>query len=100
GIVEGKLLVDLAYDEDSTAEVDANFVMTGSGGLVEVQGTAEGRTFQRRDLNRMLDAAWDAIQQINRVQARAIATLGGRASSARRSRSVRQVGTRRAASRR
>jgi len=49
--------------------------MTGSGGLVEVQGTAEGRTFARRDLNRMLDAAWDAIQHINQLQARAIASV-------------------------
>jgi ribonuclease PH len=46
--------------------------MTGSGGLVEVQGTAEGRTFARRDLTRMLDAAWDAIGRINQAQARAV----------------------------
>ncbi len=75
GLVDGELLVDLAYAEDSRAEVDANFVMTGSGGLVEVQGTAEGRTFGRRDLDRMLEAAWQAIQQINRLQERAIATF-------------------------
>jgi ribonuclease PH len=73
GIVGRELLVDLAYTEDSRAEVDANFVMTGSGGIVEVQGTAEGRTFARRDLNRMVDAAWSAIQEINRLQAKAIA---------------------------
>lgn len=75
GLVDGELLVDLAYSEDSRAEVDANFVMTGSGGLVEVQGTAEGRTFSRRDLDRMLEAAWQAIQQINRLQTQAIATF-------------------------
>ena len=75
GIVGRDLLVDLAYTEDSRAEVDANFVMTGSGGIVEVQGTAEGRTFERRDLNRMLDAAWNAIADINRMQARAIASF-------------------------
>ena len=73
GIVRGELFVDLAYAEDSRAEVDANFVMTGSGGLVEVQGTAEGQTFARRDLSRMLDAAWRAIKRINAVQARALA---------------------------
>ena len=72
GIVRGEVLVDLAYAEDSRAEVDANFVMTGSGGLVEVQGTAEGQTFARRDLSRMLDAAWRAIKRIHAVQARAI----------------------------
>ena len=49
--------------------------MTGSGGIVEVQGTAEGRTFERRDLNRMLDAAWNAIADINRLQAKAIASF-------------------------
>lgn len=75
GIVGRDLLVDLAYTEDSRAEVDANFVMTGSGGIVEVQGTAEGRTFERRDLNRMLDAAWNAIADINRMQAKAIASF-------------------------
>jgi len=77
GIVGRDLLVDLAYTEDSRAEVDANFVMTGSGGIVEVQGTAEGRTFERRDLNRMLDAAWDAIAHIHHLQARAIASFAG-----------------------
>ena len=72
GLLDGSLLVDLAYDEDSRADVDANFVMTGSGGLVEVQGTAEGRTFARRDLTRMLEAAWGAIERINQAQARAV----------------------------
>jgi ribonuclease PH len=102
GIVDGELLVDLAYDEDSRAEVDANFVMTGSGGLIEVQGTAEGRTFERRDLNRMLDAAWDAIQRINRLQAEAIATFSGAAKRARRTparSSVRASAARRSAAR-
>jgi ribonuclease PH len=85
GIVDRELLVDLAYTEDSRAEVDANFVMTGSGGIVEVQGTAEGRTFARRDLNRMIDAAWGAIAEINRLQAKAIATF---APAARRGRAA------------
>jgi ribonuclease PH len=76
GLVGGELLVDLAYGEDSRAEVDANFVMTGSGGLVEVQGTAEGRTFTRDDLARMLAAAWQAIERVHRVQAKAIGSLG------------------------
>ena len=82
GIVDGELLVDLAYREDSRAEVDANFVMTGSGGLVEVQGTAEGRTFGRKDLDRMLDAAWKAIVGIQKLQKEAVAWgRGGHAPS-------------------
>lgn len=72
GLVDGEVLVDLAYAEDSRAEVDANFVMTGSGGLVEVQGTAEGRTFEREDLTQMLDAAWTAISGYNTLQERAL----------------------------
>ncbi|MFP6663501.1 MAG: ribonuclease PH [Deltaproteobacteria bacterium] len=72
GLVDGQLLVDLAYGEDSRAEVDANFVMTGSGGIVEVQGTAEGRTFSRRELNRMVDAAWNSIEEIKAIQMAAI----------------------------
>jgi len=83
GLLGRELLVDLAYTEDSRADVDANFVMTGSGGLVEVQGTAEGRTFARRDLNRMVDAAWEAIQHINRLQAKAIASFAAGKGSAR-----------------
>jgi len=85
GLVDGELLVDLAYGEDSRAEVDANFVMTGSGGLVEVQGTAEGRTFARDDLTRMLDSAWRAIARVHQIQEAAVASLRGkkRARSAR-----------------
>ena len=91
GIVGRELLVDLAYTEDSRAEVDANFVMTGSGGIVEVQGTAEGRTFERRDLNRMLDAAWRAIEEINRLQAKTLAGFGtGRRGGASRARAARR----------
>ncbi|MBM4267107.1 MAG: ribonuclease PH [Deltaproteobacteria bacterium] len=71
GLVDGELLVDLAYSEDSRAEVDANFVMTGSGGMVEVQGTAEGRVFDRADLGRMLDAAWSTISGFHALQRRA-----------------------------
>ncbi len=67
------MLVDLAYGEDSTAAVDANFVMTASGGLVEVQGTAEGEPFSRRELARMLDAAAAAIREINALQLKAAA---------------------------
>ncbi|RPJ40524.1 MAG: ribonuclease PH, partial [Deltaproteobacteria bacterium] len=57
GILRGKLHLDLNYQEDSRAEVDMNFVMTGSGGLVEVQGTAERNPFTPDDLNKMMAAA-------------------------------------------
>ncbi|MFM7142623.1 MAG: ribonuclease PH [Alphaproteobacteria bacterium] len=97
GLVDGERLVDLAYREDSRAEVDANFVMTGSGGLVEVQGTAEGRTFGRRDLDRMLDAAWKAISGIQRLQkaALAVGSVARVASGeAKRARAAGRAGTR------
>ncbi len=57
GIVDGELLLDLAYEEDVGAEVDMNVVMTGSGDLIEVQGTAEGKPFTREQLVGLLDLA-------------------------------------------
>ncbi len=54
GIVDGSLLLDLDYSEDSRAEVDMNVVMTGSGRFIEVQGTAEGLPFSRGELDEML----------------------------------------------
>jgi len=57
GIVDGAVLLDLCYEEDSRAEVDANVVMTADGNLVEVQATAEKATFTRRQMDQMLDAA-------------------------------------------
>src|SRR5579884_3271895 len=57
GYVDGELLLDLDYSEDSRAEVDFNIVLTGEGELVEVQGTAEGKPFSRTQLNGMLDLA-------------------------------------------
>jgi len=68
GIVGGNLKVDLCYEEDSSADVDMNIVMTASGKLVEVQGTAEGATFDRGTLNDMLDAAEQAIAAIIEIQ--------------------------------
>ncbi len=56
--------LDLAYDEDSTALVDMNVVMTGSGGLVEIQGTAEGMAFSREELDSFLDLAKEGIDQL------------------------------------
>ncbi len=68
GIVGKETLLDLDYAEDSNAEVDMNVVMTGSGQLVEVQATAEGRAYSREDLNRLLDFAKPAIDAIVQIQ--------------------------------
>ncbi len=70
GIVGGRILADLDYAEDSAAEVDMNVVMTGSGKLIEVQGTAEGAPFSRKELDRMLSAAGRACGEILRSQRR------------------------------
>ena len=64
GIVDGEPRLDLPYDEDSTAEVDLNVVMTGSGDYVEVQGTAEGEPFPRDRLDALLDLAAGGIATI------------------------------------
>jgi ribonuclease PH len=72
GVVEGRVCLDLDYDEDSTAEVDMNVVATGEGELVEVQGTAEGKPFPRADLDRMLDAALEGIQRLKQLQEAAL----------------------------
>jgi ribonuclease PH len=68
GIVNEATLLDLNYEEDSRAEVDMNVVMTGSGELVEVQGTAESRPFARTTLLAMLDLAGSGIQQLIAIQ--------------------------------
>jgi ribonuclease PH len=73
GIVEGDVLLDLEYTEDSTAEVDMNVVMTGAGGLVEVQATAEKTAFAREELDSMLDLAHEGIVTITRAQQDALA---------------------------
>jgi ribonuclease PH len=72
GIIEGEVCVDLDYGEDSTAEVDMNVVATGDGALVEVQGTAEGKPFPRGDLDRMVDAALEAIGRLKERQEQAL----------------------------
>ena len=64
GIVDGRTLLDLDYEEDSGAEVDANFVMCGDGRLVEVQCTAEGTPFNRADLDQLSDLAFYGITQL------------------------------------
>jgi ribonuclease PH len=73
GIVAGEAVIDLDYAEDSTAETDANFVMTGSGGLVEVQGSAEGAPFSENELLRMMALARAGIGQLVARQKAALA---------------------------
>jgi ribonuclease PH len=64
GIVDGEPLLDLAYEDDSRAEVDMNVVKTGKGKFIEVQGTAEGQPFDRDALNTLLDLAEHGIKQL------------------------------------
>jgi ribonuclease PH len=68
GIVGGEAVLDLDYREDSTAEVDINVVRTGKGGLVEVQGTGEGGTFSRGQLDDLLNLADQGIQHLTDLQ--------------------------------
>ena len=68
GVVGGRPILDLSYEEDAGAEVDCNVVMTGSGRLVEVQGTAEGEPFSRGDLDALLDLAESGIKELTRFQ--------------------------------
>ena len=74
GIVEGAALLDLDYEEDSHAEVDMNFVMTGGGLFIEVQGTAEQAPFNQDRLDEMTALAKDGIDRIITLQREA---LGG-----------------------
>jgi ribonuclease PH len=68
GVVGGEPVLDLSYEEDAGAEVDCNIVMTGSGDLVEVQGTAEGAPFSRAELDRLLDLAAAGIERLGAFQ--------------------------------
>jgi ribonuclease PH len=73
GLVDGEPRLDLCYEEDAGAEVDCNIVMTGSGQLVEVQGTAEGAPFDRAQLDALLDLATSGIAELTKVQQAALA---------------------------
>jgi ribonuclease PH len=77
GMIGEKILLDLNYEEDSQADVDMNFVMIGSGGLVEVQGTAERTPFTENDLRRMMAAAKKAIAQLTRIQNKSLENTRG-----------------------
>jgi ribonuclease PH len=72
GMWNGQPVVDLDYPEDSTAQSDINVVMLASGGLIEVQGTAEDKVFTRSELNKLLDLAESACQTLNQAQLQAL----------------------------
>jgi ribonuclease PH len=73
GLVHGHLLLDLDYEEDSQAAVDANFVATGQGELIEVQLTGEAGPFPPGELNRMQSLAFKGVREITRLQEEALA---------------------------
>lgn len=75
GRVGGEVLVDLAYEEDSRAEVDMNLVMTGRERFVEVQGTAERQAFAKKDLDEFLNLGWKAIKGLVELQKELIGDL-------------------------
>jgi ribonuclease PH len=77
GMVDGTALLDLDYSEDSTAEVDANVVMTGDGGLVEVQATAERTPLSRASLDELLALGAAGIHELRAAQERATGGLPG-----------------------
>jgi ribonuclease PH len=68
GVIDGEPRLDLSYAEDAAAEVDCNVVMTGSGALVEVQGTAEGTPFDRARLDELLDLAAAGVAELTKIQ--------------------------------
>jgi ribonuclease PH len=76
GIVQNEVLMDLDYREDSGADTDMNLVMAEGGGLIEIQGTAEKRPFQREQLDAILDLGTAAIVKINELQRKVLATPG------------------------
>lgn len=68
GIVAGELLLDLAYEEDSKADVDMNIIMTGAGEFIEIQGTAERKTFKKEAMDDMLALAKKGIADLTEIQ--------------------------------
>ena len=75
GLMRGEALLDLDYAEDSSCDTDMNVVMTGSGGIVEVQGTAEGRPFTRAQVDAMLDLASHGIGRLTLLQRQALGSV-------------------------
>ena len=75
GIINDEFLLDLDYQEDSQADVDMNVVMTEDGRLIEIQGTGEGRSFTREEMDKLVDLAWHGIKQLIEIQRDALSTL-------------------------
>lgn len=72
GMVDGRILLDLNYVEDSAAEVDCNVVQTGKGRFIEIQGTAEGKPFSKTQMNKLIALAEKGIRQLKALQARSL----------------------------
>jgi ribonuclease PH len=84
GVINGEKLLDLSYEEDSIAEVDMNVVMTGRGGIIEIQGTAEGRPFTQSDMLELFNLASKGISDLIALQKNLLGETGryiGRGSS-------------------
>jgi ribonuclease PH len=73
GIIDGEPRLDLHYADDVRAETDMNVVMTGQGGIIEVQGTAEGPAFSRKELDQLLNLADSGIKELVKLQKEALA---------------------------
>ncbi len=76
GKVEGEVLLDLNYEEDSKAEVDMNVVMTGEGKFVEIQGTAEGDVFTKKEMDGLIKIAQNGIKSLSRIQKKSLEGKG------------------------
>jgi len=76
GKVDGRVLLDLNYDEDSKAEVDMNVVMTGTGKFVEIQGTAEVAVFTKKELDELTRVAQRGIRELTAIQKRSLEGKG------------------------
>lgn len=76
GKIDGRLILDLCYQEDSRAEVDMNVVMTGSGRFVEIQGTAEAEPFSREEMDEMLSLAEHGIEKLIEIQKQVLGISG------------------------
>ncbi len=72
GIINDQILIDLDYEEDSNADVDANFVINGMGNIIEIQGTAENKAFTDEQFFEMLKLAKTSINELNKIQLQAI----------------------------
>jgi ribonuclease PH len=80
GIVDGERLLDLCYEEDATAQVDMNVIMTGSGKIIEIQGTAESHPFSKKEMDDLLSLAEKGISKLVSIQRK---TIGGDIAGAR-----------------